>query len=240
MKAAFRLAGWLNPKPGFGGQRQSSCSESLHRPRNLDMGHHWRKYRAVVGALGCCGLAAAIAAVSLTLFSPAVVAQGVAAAHDNNTKGADELRSYIDEQVGGRQKLTVPQRNEDLPVPRTADGTLPYRYEQAEAKRDLGKLLFHDPIRTSRIDINTGQPKDLPAGTSFGGTLNGTDPLIQKIFPATKNATSGEIRDIVAATIQTGSCGACHIGEAAGKAGQQINFNVGGEGRGYTDENGAF
>jgi cytochrome c peroxidase len=42
------------------------------------------------------------------------------------------------------------------------------------------------------------------------------------------------------ATIQTGSCGACHIGEAAGKAGQVLNFNVGGEGRGYTDENGSF
>ena len=27
----------------------------------------------------------------------------------------------------------------------------------------------------------------------------------------------------------------CHIGEAAGKAGQLLNFNVGGEGRGYID-----
>jgi hypothetical protein len=204
------------------------------------MGHHWRKYRAVAGALCCCGLAAAIVVVSLALFSPAVVAQGVVAAQDNATKGADELRSYIGEQVGGLQKLKVPQRNEDLPLPRAADGTVPYRYEQTEAKRYLGKLLFHDPIRTSRIDINTGQPKDLPAGTSFGGTLNATDPLIRKIFPETGNATSAEIRDIVAATIQTGSCGACHIGEAAGKAGQQINFNVGAEGRGYTDENGVF
>ena len=39
---------------------------------------------------------------------------------------------------------------------------------------------------------------------------------------------------------QTGGCGSCHIGESAGKAGQQINFNVGGEGRGYTDEKGTF
>ena len=117
---------------------------------------------------------------------------------------------------------------------------MPYRYEQTEAKRYLGKLLFHDPIRTNRIDINTGQPKDLPAGTSFGGTLNATDPLIQKIFPKTGNATGAEVHDIVAATTQTGSCGACHIGEAAGKAGQLINLNVGAEGRGYTDENGVF
>ena len=176
------------------------------------MAYEGRKYRAVVGALCCCGVAAAIAAVSLTLFSPAVVAQGVAAAQDNDTKGADEgrsykgadeLRSYIGEQVGGLQKLQVPERNEDLPLPRAADGSVPYRYEQTEAKRYLGKLLFHDPIRTSRIDINTGQPKDLPTGTSFGGTLNATDPLIQKIFPETANATSSEIQDIVAATIQT-------------------------------------
>ncbi len=198
------------------------------------------RYRTVVGALCCCGLAAAIVAVSLTLFSPAVVAQGVVAAQDNDTHGAEALRSYIGEQVGGLQNLKVPQSNADLPLPRAADGTVPYRYEQTEAKRYLGKLLFHDPIRTSRIDINTGQPKDLPTGTSFGGTLNATDPLIQKIFPETGNATSAEISDIVAATIQTGSCGACHLGEAAGKAGQLINFNVGAEGRGYTDENGVF
>jgi hypothetical protein len=203
------------------------------------MGHHGRKYRAVAGALSCCGIAAATAA-ALTLLSPAVVAQAVVAERDNDSKHADELRSYIDEQVGGLQKLTVPQRNADLPLPRAADGTVPYRYEQTEAKRFLGKLLFHDPIRTSRIDINTGQPKDLPAGTSFGGTFNADDPLIQKIFPTTKNANSAEVHDIVAATTQTGSCGACHIGEAAGKAGQLINLNVGAEGRGYTDENGVF
>ncbi|HEY2403364.1 MAG TPA: cytochrome c peroxidase [Steroidobacteraceae bacterium] len=162
------------------------------------------------------------------------------AAQEHDTKGADDLRSYIGEQVGGLRKLQVPQRNEDLPLPRAADGSVPYRYEQTEAKRYLGKLLFHDPIRTNRIDINTGQPKDLPAGTSFGGTLNATDPLIQRIFPATGNATGAKVHDIVAATTQTGSCGACHIGEAAGKAGQLINLNVGAEGRGYTDENGVF
>ena len=66
---------------------------------------------------------------------------------------------------------------------------------------------------------------DLPAGTAFGGTVNASDPNVQAIVAATK---------------QTGSCGSCHIGEAAGKAGQQLNFNVGAEGRGYTDENGNF
>jgi hypothetical protein len=44
----------------------------------------------------------------------------------------------------------------------------------------------------------------------------------------------------VLATRQTGSCGACHLGEVAGKSGTLINFNVGGEGRGYRDASGNF
>jgi hypothetical protein len=152
---------------------------------------------------------------------------GVAAADDDDNPVS--LREYIGHQVGGLTNLKVPARNEDLPLPRAADGTVPYRYELTEAKRYLGKLLFHDPVRTARIDKNTGQPKDLPTGTDFGGTFNATDPLIQKIFPETSSASGSEIQNIVAATKQTGSCGSCHIGEAAGKAGQQINFNVGGE-----------
>jgi len=99
------------------------------------------------------------------------------------------------------------------------------RYKTTEEKRFLGKLLFHDPVRTARIDINKGQPLDLPAGTAFGGTVSASAPNIQEIVDATR---------------QTGSCGSCHIGEAAGKAGQLLNFNVGGEGRGYTDEHGNF
>jgi Di-haem cytochrome c peroxidase len=153
---------------------------------------------------------------------------------------AGGLRDYISAQVGGAGNLQVPASNQDLPVPRAADGTVPYRYQTTEAKRFLGKMLFHDPIRTARIDINQGQPKDLPAGTSFGGTLNASDARIQKIFPNTGNASAAGTQNIVAATKQTGSCGSCHIGEAAGKAGQQLNFNVGGEGRGYTDEQGNF
>jgi cytochrome c peroxidase len=176
---------------------------------------------------------AGLMAVSLMLAG--ALAQG----HDDESS-VSSLRNYISEQVGGLHTLKVPARNEDLPQPRAADGTVPYRYELTEAKRYLGKLLFHDPVRTARIDINTGQPKDLPSGTDFGGTFNATDPLIQRIFPETSNATSSEIQNIVAATKETGSCGSCHIGEAAGKAGQLLNFNVGGEGRGYTDELGNF
>src|SRR5262245_24943182 len=41
-------------------------------------------------------------------------------------------------------------------------------------------------------------------------------------------------------TAQTGSCGSCHLGEVAGKAGQVINLHLGGEGRGFTDAFGGF
>jgi cytochrome c peroxidase len=44
----------------------------------------------------------------------------------------------------------------------------------------------------------------------------------------------------VLATRQSGSCGTCHLGEAAGKSATRINFGVGGEGRGYTDAEGNF
>jgi cytochrome c peroxidase len=161
---------------------------------------------------------------------------------DESGINANWLRQYIGEQVGGIDKLKVPATNAEIPVPSG------YRYETTEVKRYLGKLLFHDPVRTNRIgndstpnnNTNIGQPKNLPAGTSFGGTQNATDPLIQRIFPLTSNVTSSQTDNIIAATIRSGSCGSCHIGEAAGKAGQQLNFNVGGEGRGYTDAHGDF
>jgi cytochrome c peroxidase len=134
------------------------------------------------------------------------------------------MRTFIGSQVGGLDKLTVPSDDAGIPVP-PDDPMRPGRYKTTPAKKFLGKMLFHDPVRTSRINLNSAQPLDLPAGTAFGGTVSDTDPSV----PA-----------IVAATKQTGSCGSCHIGEAAGKAGQLLNFNVGGEGRGYTDESGAF
>lgn len=158
--------------------------------------------------------------LALSLICAMAHAQG----RESNSD-ATALRDYISGQVGGLHNLQVPARDEDIPVPKQADGTVAYRFETTEAKRFLGKLLFHDPVRTARVDINQGQPLDLPAGTAFGGSVSASDPNIQNIVNATK---------------QTGSCGSCHIGEAAGKAGQLINFNVGGEGRGYTDEHGNF
>jgi cytochrome c peroxidase len=171
--------------------------------------------RAGAASFGRAGLLA----LSLTFAVSQALGGG------ESESGADALRDLLSRQAHGLQNLQVPARNEDLPIPRQADGTVASRIETTEAKRYLGKLLFHDPVRTARVDINQGQPVDLPAGTAFGGTVDASNP---------------NIANIVAATKQTGSCGSCHIGEAAGKAGQVLNFNVGGEGRGYTDEDGNF
>jgi cytochrome c peroxidase len=136
-----------------------------------------------------------------TVDDDAAVASSDAEGTDRPRGSAERLRRLIDQQVGGIDKLKVPALDVDLPLPRQADGTVNPRFQTTEAKRYLGKLLFHDPVRTARID---------PA---FGGSL---------------------------ATKQTGSCASCHLGEAATKAGAVLNFNVGGEGRGYTDEDGNF
>jgi Di-haem cytochrome c peroxidase len=175
--------------------------------------------RFVLGANRRRALRATVAASLLALGG------AVAADSDN---GRSELRQFIARQVGGIDKLVVPAKDADIPVPAPRAGTPPEykdRYTTTEAKRYLGKLLFHDPVRTARINKNEKQPEDLPAGTAFGGTLNGSDPQV----PA-----------IVAATKQSGSCGSCHFGEAATKAGAQLNLHVGAEGRGYTDRNGNF
>ena len=161
--------------------------------------------------------------ITLSLVCAIAPAQGAEDKRGDHNGAA--LRAYIASQVGGLRNLQVPAQNANIPVPRQPDGTVNYRYETSEAKRYLGKMLFHDPVRTVRINENAGQPVDLPAGTAFGGTESATNPNIQ---------------DIVQAQRQTGSCGSCHIGEAAGKAGQVLNFNVGGEGRGYIDEKGNF
>ncbi len=137
--------------------------------------------------------------------------------------GPVRLRDFIDRQVGGIAKLMVPPDDASIPVP-PEDPARPGRYKTTEAKRYLGKMLFHDPVRTARINVNTAVPFDLPAGTAFGGTV----------------PDSGGVAAVVAAQKQTGSCGSCHLGEAAGKAGDVFNFNTGGEGRGFTDEDGNF
>ena len=90
-------------------------------------------------------------AVALSLLCGAVAAaQG---------SGPAQLRRFIDQQVGGIEKLMVPAHDADLPQPRLANGSPDPQFQITEAKRYLGKQLFHDPIRTARI---------LP---EFGGVL---------------------------------------------------------------------
>lgn len=78
----------------------------------------------------------------------AVLFCGVAAAQGTSPT---QLRRFIDQQVGGIQKLQVPQQDMDLPQPRLADGTPDPSFRTTEAKRYLGKMLFFDPVRTARI-----------------------------------------------------------------------------------------
>jgi cytochrome c peroxidase len=150
---------------------------------------------AARGAIRRRGLRIAVAATLL-------VSSGMVAAQPSS--GPGRLRDLIGAQVGGIDKLKVPATLAALPGAQLPDGTDASsnpRYEMTEAKRYLGKQIFHDPVRTARI---------VP---EFGG---------------------------VPATSQTGSCGSCHQGESASKAGTLLNFNVGGQGRGYTDAEGKF
>ncbi len=84
-------------------------------------------------------------------------------------------REFIGTQVGGIAKLTVPPDDLSIPVP-PDDPQRPGRYKTTPAKKYLGKLLFHDPVRTARVNINAGQPIDLPAGTAFGGNRERLGP----------------------------------------------------------------
>ena len=84
-----------------------------------------------------------VLAVSLLL-----VASVIAAGQGNSPT---QLRRFIDQQVGGIQKLMVPAHDADLPQPRLANGSPDPLFQTTEAKRYLGKQLFHEPIRTARI-----------------------------------------------------------------------------------------
>jgi cytochrome c peroxidase len=73
---------------------------------------------------------------------------GVVAAQGNSST---QLRRFLDNQIGGIQKLMVPAHDADLPQPRLANGSPDPFFQTTEAKRYLGKQLFHDPVRMVRI-----------------------------------------------------------------------------------------
>ncbi len=86
--------------------------------------------------------------VSVLAVSLLLVASGIAAAQGNSST---QLRRFVDQQVGGIQKMMVPAHNTELPQPRLANGSPDPQLQTTEAKRYLGKLLFHDPARATRI-----------------------------------------------------------------------------------------
>lgn len=182
--------------------------------------------------LATCCVALSLSAGCQDELPEEVPESSLGSATEELRSGPDPLREFIAQQVGGLDKLKVPADDTAIPLP-PEDPNRPGRYKTTAAKRYLGKLLFHDPVRTARININTsvnppitpGEPRDLPDGTAFGGTVPSSNPNVQNVVASTKS---------------TGSCGSCHLGEAAGKAGTVLNFNVGGEGRGYTDEHGNY
>ena len=114
---------------------------------------------------------------------------------------AEDVRTVLNERVGSIEALRVPDLDTDLPQPTLEGGGIDPRFELTEAKRYLGKFLFHDPIRSNRV---------LP---EFGGDEEFS---------------------------QTASCGSCHFGEAGSKAGQVLNFGVGGQGRMTMQTDGTF
>jgi cytochrome c peroxidase len=110
-----------------------------------------------------CGPIRAALAVALCL-----VCGGVAAAQGNSS---EQLGRFIDQQVGGIQKMMVPSHNTDLPQPRLANGSPDPQFQTTEAKRYLGKLLFHEPARATRIIPEFGGILE-HSGTASCGTCH--------------------------------------------------------------------
>jgi hypothetical protein len=108
--------------------KQGSTLESKPPDRHL--------FQTPVARAGTLGLL-------LMSFCGIVAAQG---------DSPSQLRQFIDHQVGTINKLKVPATDAEIPLPRLPNGTVNPRYRTTEEKRYLGKLLFHDPIRTARID----------------------------------------------------------------------------------------
>jgi len=93
---------------------------------------------------------------------------GVPAAQGNSPT---QLRRFVDQRIGGIEKLMVPAHDADLPQPRLANGSPDPFFQTTEAKRYLGKLLFHDPARATRIIPEFG---GIPShsGTASCGTCH--------------------------------------------------------------------
>ena len=100
------------------------------------------------------GACVSLIALGLSAGGPpgiAGAAEPEKAAPARGSIGPGQLRRLIDQEVGGIDKLKVPPTDADIPIPRRPDGSVDPRYVTTEAKRYLGKMLFHDPVRSVRI-----------------------------------------------------------------------------------------
>lgn len=126
--------------------------------------------KALAVSLLCVGGAAAASGDTAGVEDDEVIA----APHDEQLVGGHSpvrLRRFIERQVGGIQKLMVPATNEEIPQPRLANGSPDPQFQTTEAKRYLGKLLFHDPARATRIIPEFGGIPD-HSGTASCGTCH--------------------------------------------------------------------
>lgn len=105
---------------------------------------------------------ALVAGTALALVGTAPV-RGRAAQDEESLKAgapvakrARALRNALAARVGDIERMRVPAANEALPQPLGQDGNPDPRYAITEAKRYLGKLLFFDPVRTTRIRTEFG------------------------------------------------------------------------------------
>src|SRR6266545_1557673 len=103
--------------------------------------------------------------VSVLVVSLLLVASGIGAAQGNSPT---QLRRFIDQQVRGIQNMMVPAHNTELPQPRLANGSPDPQFQTTEAKRYLGKLLFHEPARATRIIPEFGGIPDHSGSASCG------------------------------------------------------------------------
>jgi cytochrome c peroxidase len=93
--------------------------------------------------------------IVLCLFLLAVPIVVSLAQNGSNPTGA-ELRQFVDLQVGGIKNMMVPATDAAIPTPLLPDGNVDPLYKTTEAKRYLGKQLFHDPVRMVRIKPEFG------------------------------------------------------------------------------------
>ena len=66
------------------------------------------------------------------------------------------VRATVQARVGDINKLRVPDDDTDLPQPRLLSGESDPLFAITEEKRFLGQLLFHDPIRSTDLDLSLG------------------------------------------------------------------------------------